>query len=67
MDEATTHPDDMDWISPSEDGPSGESGPTVSYHFPVEVRVIGGLDEETLQAVSNHVFAQLNRELDTRL
>jgi hypothetical protein len=52
------------------DGPSGDAdvpGPAVNYHFPVQIEVVGALDEAAVHAVGEHVFRELTRELDSRL
>ncbi|WP_460060546.1 hypothetical protein [Streptomyces sp. YKOK-I1] len=45
--------------------PAGK-GAKVHYYFPVEVEVVGDVDEALVQRVASEVFAQLNRELASR-
>ncbi|MFI6166349.1 hypothetical protein ACIBCN_06130 [Nocardia sp. NPDC051052] len=40
--------------------------PEPTYHFPVEVEVVGELGEEHLRQVANYVFDQLHTTLRTR-
>ncbi|MBD0708192.1 MULTISPECIES: hypothetical protein [unclassified Streptomyces] len=44
------------------DGP----GTVVHYHFPVEVEVVGALQDHHVRRVAEHVFAELDRELGSR-
>jgi hypothetical protein len=46
--------------------PADGTGTTVTYHFPIEIEVVGTLDEAAVRAVSDRVFAELARELDSR-
>jgi len=41
-------------------------GTVVTYTFPVEVEVVGGLGEEHLRAVARHVFDELDDALRSR-
>jgi hypothetical protein len=38
----------------------------INYYFPVQVEVIGQLDETQMKAVADYVFDQLNAELRRR-
>jgi hypothetical protein len=38
----------------------------VNYYFPVQVEVIGHLDETQMKAVADYVFDHLNAELERR-
>ena len=44
-------------ISPAAAGPAGQP---VTWSFPVEVEVVGGLSEEHLRVVARHVFDELD-------
>jgi hypothetical protein len=44
-------------ISPAGAGPAGQP---VTWSFPVEVEVVGGLSEEHLRVVARHVFDELD-------
>jgi hypothetical protein len=46
--------------------PADGVGTTVTYRFPVEIEVVGTLDEAAIRVVSDRVFAELARELDSR-
>lgn len=37
-----------------------------TYHFPVEIEVVGELGEEQMRQVANYVFDQLHTTLRTR-
>ena len=46
---------------------SGAGGETVvNYHFPVEIEVIGAVDDAVVARVAERVFAELDRELASR-
>ncbi|WP_326673415.1 hypothetical protein [Streptomyces canus] len=45
--------------------PAGK-GAAVHYYFPVEVELVGDVDEALVQRVASEVFAQLDRELASR-
>ncbi|UPJ53431.1 hypothetical protein IVB30_20205 [Bradyrhizobium sp. 200] len=48
--------------------PSGEAagaGPVINYFFPIEIEVVGVLDERQLKQVASHVFAELHSEFDS--
>ena len=38
----------------------------INYHFPVQIEVIGELDEAQMKAVADYVLDQLNAELGRR-
>jgi hypothetical protein len=42
-------------------------GPVVHYHFPVEIEVVGAVDDAVVAQVARRVFAELDRELSSRL
>ncbi|WP_432828770.1 hypothetical protein [Dactylosporangium sp. CA-092794] len=42
-------------------------GTVVNFYFPVQVEVVGCLPDEEVQRVAEHVFAELDRELATRV
>jgi hypothetical protein len=44
--------------------PTGQA--VVNYYFPVQVEVIGQLDEAQMKAVADYVFEQLDAELRRR-
>ena len=56
----------MDDESTVDSRPVAEGTTVVNYHFPVQIEVMGTLDEAALQAVGDHVFRELSRELDSR-
>ena len=41
-------------------------GPDVHYFFPVEIELVGELDEAMVGRVAEQVFAELDRELSSR-
>jgi hypothetical protein len=45
----------------------GAGGTVLNYHFPVQIEVMGTLDDAAMKAVGEHVFRELTRELDSRL
>ena len=51
--------------------PGGTGGnpasPVVKYEFPVEISLVGELDDATVARVAELVFAKLDRELSSRL
>lgn len=49
-------------ISPWPDG-----GAVVNYYFPVQIEVVGSLPEAEVRRVADHVFGELDRELNTRI
>ncbi|MET8997636.1 hypothetical protein [Amycolatopsis sp. NPDC004169] len=49
-------------ISPWPDG-----GGVVNYYFPVRIEVVGALPDAEVRRVAEHVFGELDRELNTRL
>lgn len=49
-------------ISPLADG-----GGVVNYYFPVQIEVVGSLPEHEVRRVADHVFGELDRELNTRI
>ncbi|MFC8509916.1 hypothetical protein ACFU3J_09885 [Streptomyces sp. NPDC057411] len=44
----------------------GDAGQVVHYHFPVEVEVVGTLQEHHVRRIAAHVFDELDRELGSR-
>ena len=46
---------------------SPAQGPVVNYYFPVQVEVVGSLPDDEVQRVAGYVFAELDRELASRL
>jgi hypothetical protein len=42
-------------------------GPVINYYFPVEIEVIGALNDEQIRRVSEYVFDELARELASRM
>jgi hypothetical protein len=46
---------------------SPEPGPVVNYYFPVRVEVVGCLPDDEVQRVAGYVFAELERELASRV
>ncbi|MGX2998577.1 hypothetical protein JNUCC64_30660 [Streptomyces sp. JNUCC 64] len=44
----------------------GGGGPVVEYHFPVEIEVVGTVDEAVVRQVTERVFEELRRELSSR-
>ncbi|MFE5813187.1 hypothetical protein ACFQ6S_07270 [Streptomyces sp. NPDC056479] len=47
--------------------PAAGTGPVVNYYFPVEVELVGDLDDTMVRRVVAGVFAELDRELSSRL
>ncbi|MFE5587290.1 hypothetical protein [Kitasatospora sp. NPDC056531] len=47
--------------------PAGDGGTVVNFHFPVEVRVVGELNDDHVQQVATYVFGEFERELTSRL
>jgi hypothetical protein len=43
------------------------AAPVVTYQFPVEIDVVGRLDAAAIARVAQHVFAELDREILSRL
>ncbi|MFD7080691.1 hypothetical protein ACFYXV_20165 [Streptomyces sp. NPDC002181] len=43
-----------------------DAGQVVHYHFPVEVEVVGGLQDHDVRRIAAHVFEELDRELGSR-
>jgi hypothetical protein len=43
-----------------------DQDPVVSYYFPVEVEVVGDADETLVKRVAAEVFAEFDRELESR-
>ena len=43
------------------------AAPVVKYEFPVEISLVGELDDATVVRVAELVFAKLDRELSSRL
>jgi hypothetical protein len=41
-------------------------GPDVHYYFPMEIEVVGELDDAMVARVADQVFAELDRELSSR-
>ena len=46
--------------------PATGDGPVVNYYFPVEVELVGDVDDAMVQRVVARVFAELGRELASR-
>jgi hypothetical protein len=44
----------------------GGQGSVVSYYFPVEVEVVGDADETLVKRIAAEVFAEFDRELESR-
>ena len=42
-------------------------GLVINYYFPVEIEIIGALSDEQIRRVSDYVFAELTRELASRM
>ena len=47
--------------------PSPETGGVINYYFPVRIEVVGALPEAEVRRVADHVFGELDRELNTRI
>ncbi|UQU67644.1 hypothetical protein COUCH_15800 [Couchioplanes caeruleus] len=43
-----------------------EPGPVVHYYFPVEVEIVGDVDDAVVNRVVERVFAELDREMSSR-
>ncbi|GAA2773926.1 hypothetical protein [Streptomyces showdoensis] len=43
-----------------------DAGQVVHYHFPVEVEVVGTLQDHHVRRIAAHVFEELDRELGSR-
>jgi hypothetical protein len=43
------------------------NGVVINYYFPVEIEVIGALSDEQIRRVTEYVFDELARELDSRM
>lgn len=46
--------------------PAAGTGPVVNYYFPVEIELVGDVDDAVVRRVAAHVFAELDRELSSR-
>ena len=46
--------------------PMGDAGPVMNYYFPIEVEVVGDVDQALVDRVVGTVFAELDRELASR-
>jgi hypothetical protein len=46
-------------------GDAASAGQVINYFFPIEVEVVGVLNERQLKQVASHVFAELHSELDS--
>jgi hypothetical protein len=46
--------------------PTADTGPVVNYYFPIEVELVGDVDDALVQRVVAQVFAELDRELSSR-
>jgi hypothetical protein len=46
--------------------PAAGSGPVVNYWFPVEIELVGEVDDAVVRRVAAYVFAELDRELSSR-
>ncbi|MFI8961913.1 hypothetical protein ACIGO8_07340 [Streptomyces sp. NPDC053493] len=44
----------------------GSGATVVHYHFPVEVAVVGALQDHHVRQIAGHVFDELDRELGSR-
>lgn len=42
-------------------------GPVINYYFPVQVEVVGSLPDAEVQRVAGYIFAELDRELASRV
>src|SRR5512138_472450 len=51
----------------SEAAISPDGGAVVNYYFPVQIEVVGSLPEAEVRRVADHVFGELDRELNTRI
>ena len=39
----------------------------INYYFPVQVEVVGSLPDAEIRRLADHVFGELDRELNTRI
>jgi hypothetical protein len=46
--------------------PATGNGVVVKYYFPVEVELVGDIEDAVVKRVVDRVFAELDRELATR-
>jgi hypothetical protein len=46
--------------------PTASAGQVVNYYFPVEVEIVGDVEDAVVQRVVAQVFAELDRELSSR-
>ncbi|HYQ62568.1 hypothetical protein [Actinophytocola sp.] len=46
---------------------SPDGGGVVNYYFPVQIEVVGSLPAAEVARVADHVFSELDRELNTRI
>ena len=58
--------DGSDWAAPDAPASDDGTGTVLNYHFPLQIEVMGTLDESAMKAVGEHVFRELTRELDSR-
>jgi len=47
--------------------PWPDSGGVINYYFPVRIEVVGSLPDAEVRRVADHVFGELDRELNTRI
>ena len=47
------------------DGNAG--GPVINYYFPVEIDIVGAIDDEQMRRVAAYVFGELEREFASRM
>ena len=52
-------------ISPELDGAG--AGQVINYYFPVEIEIVGTLNEEQMNLVADHIFNALETELASRI
>ncbi|MGA5305618.1 hypothetical protein ACPCHT_37390 [Nucisporomicrobium flavum] len=45
---------------------AAEPGQVVHYYFPVEVEIVGDVDDAVVNRVVERVFAELDREMSSR-
>jgi hypothetical protein len=49
-------------ISPVPDGAG-----VINYYFPIQIEVVGSLPDNEIRRVADHVFGELDRELNARI
>jgi hypothetical protein len=55
--------DDLQPVAPPD---RAGSGPVIHYYFPVEVEIVGDVDDAVVNRVVERVFAELDREMSSR-